>query len=62
MSYISNDIFFYQIYDKYDDYDFEIMNSPFLDGDVSFDFIFLNPFDLLDHQATLLTSTLVINC
>ena len=59
--YISNDIVSTKIYDKYDDYDFEIMNFPFLDGDVSFDFIFLNPFDLLNHLATLLTSTLAIN-
>ena len=30
---ISNDIV-YQIYDKRDDFDFEIVNFPFLDGDV----------------------------
>ena len=31
---ISNDIVFTKIYDKRDDFDFEIVNFPFLDGDV----------------------------
>ena len=31
---ISNDIVSTKIYDKRDDFDFEIVNSPFLDGDV----------------------------
>ena len=31
---ISNDIVFTQIYDKRDDFNFEIVNFPFLDGDV----------------------------
>ena len=31
---ISNDIVFTKIYDKLDDFDFEIVNFPFLDGDV----------------------------
>ena len=31
---ISNDIFSTKIYDKSDDFDFEIVNFPFLDGDV----------------------------
>ena len=31
---ISNDIVSTKIYDKRDDYDFEIVNFPFLDGDV----------------------------
>ena len=31
---ISNDIVSTQIYDKRDDFDFEIVNFPFLDGDV----------------------------
>ena len=31
---ISNDIFSTKIYDKRDDFDFEIVNFPFLDGDV----------------------------
>ena len=32
---ISNDIVSTKIYDKCDDFDFEIVNFPFLDGDVS---------------------------
>ena len=31
---ISNDIISTKIYDKHDDFDFEIVNFPFLDGDV----------------------------
>ena len=31
---ISNDIVSSKIYDKRDDFDFEIVNFPFLDGDV----------------------------
>ena len=31
---ISNDIVSTKIYDKHDDFDFEIVNLPFLDGDV----------------------------
>ena len=31
---ISNDIFSTKIYDKRDDFDFEIVNFPFLDSDV----------------------------
>ena len=31
---ISNDIVAIKIYDKRDDFDFEIVNFPFLDGDV----------------------------
>ena len=31
---ISNDIFSAKIHDKRDDFDFEIVNFPFLDGDV----------------------------
>ena len=32
--FISNDIVFTKIYDKRDDFDFEIVNFPFLDDDV----------------------------
>ena len=32
--FISNDIVSTKIYDKRDDFDFEIVNSSFLDGDV----------------------------
>ena len=64
---ISNDIVSTKIYDKRDDFDFEIVNFPFLDGDVlrstSYDvYISLNSFVLLEHLAMLLTSTLAINC
>ena len=53
------------VYDKGDDFDFEIVNLPFLDGDVprstSYKSISLNSFVLLEHLAILLTSTLKIN-
>ena len=52
--------------DKRDDFDFEIVNFPFIDGDVprstSYESIYLNSFVLLEHLAMLLTSTLAINC
>ena len=35
---ISNDIVSTKIYDKRDDFDFEIVNFPFLDGDVTHSF------------------------
>ena len=63
---ISNDIVSTKIYDKRDDFDFEIVNFPFLD--VMFlvlhpmEYISLNSFVLLEHLAMLLTSTLAINC
>ena len=63
---ISNDIVSTKVYDKRDDFDFEIVNFPFLDGDVpcstSNESISLNSFVLLEHLAMLLTSTLTINC
>ena len=37
---ISNDIVSTKIYDKRDYFDFEIVNFPFLDGDVSYGFLF----------------------
>ena len=49
----------------HDDFDeFEIVNLPFLDGDVlhPMESISLNSFVLLEHLAILLTSTLAINC
>ena len=63
---ISNDIVATKIYDKRDDFDFEIVNFPFLDGDVPRStsygvYISLNSFVLLEHLAMLLTSTLAIN-
>ena len=42
--------------------DFEIVNFPFLDGDVPMESISLNSFVLLEHLAMLLTLTLAINC
>ena len=63
---ISNDIVSTKIYDKRDDFEFEIVNLPFLDGDVprstSYGVYSLDPFVLLEHLAMLLTSTLAINC
>ena len=50
---------------KRDDFDFEIVNFPFLDGDVPLhpmESLSLNSFVLLEHLAMLLTSTLAINC
>ena len=62
---ISNDIVSTKIYDKRDDFDFEIVNFPFLDGDVPLlhpmESTSLNSFVLLEHLAMLLTSTLAIN-
>ena len=55
---ISNDIVSTKIYDKRDDFVFEIVNFPFLD----FESIFLNSFVLQEHLAMLLTSTFAINC
>ena len=63
---ISSDIVSTKIYDKRDEFDFEIVNFPFLD--VVFlvrhpmESISLNSFILLEHLAMLLTSTLAINC
>ena len=64
---ISNDIVSAKIYDKRDDFDFETVNFPFLDGAVPtvlhpMESISLNSFVLLEHLAMLLTSTLAINC
>ena len=58
---ISNDIVSTKIYDKRDDFDFEIVNFPFLVGDVPrstsyrMESISLNSFVLLEHQTILLT-------
>ena len=60
---ISNDIVSTKIYDKRDDFDFEIVNFPFLDGDFlalhPMEFISLNSFVLLENPAMLLTSTVL---
>ena len=62
---ISNDIVSTKIYDKRDDFDFEIVNFPFLDGNVprstSYVVYISQSFVLLEHLAMLLTSTLAIN-
>ena len=63
---ISNNIVSTKIYDKRDDFDYEIVNFPFLM--VMFlvlhpmESISLNLFGLLEYIAMLLTSTLAINC
>ena len=53
-----------KIYDKRDDFDFDIVNFPFRDGDVPRSdpmvFIFLNLFDLLECLVMLMTLILVI--
>ena len=63
---ISNDIPSTKIYDKLDDLGFELVNFPFLCGDVpcssSFGVIFISLFDLLDHLFMLLTLTFTISC
>ena len=62
----SYDIVSTKIYDKRDDFDFENVNFPFLDGDIlalhPMESISLNSFVLLEHLSMLLTSTLAINC
>ena len=55
-----------KIYDKRDDFDFDIVNFPFLDGDVprraSYGvYISLNILGLLESAFMLRTSTLEIN-
>ena len=59
---ISNDIVSTKIYDKRDDFDFEMVNFPLLDGDVPRSTSYGVYFVLLEHLAMLLTSTLAINC
>ena len=52
-----------KIYDKRDDFDFEIVNLPYLDGDVehSMAFIYRILFGSSECPVMLLTSTLEIN-
>ena len=56
------DFFSAKIYDKRDDFDFVIVNVPFLDGDVprSSSFTFLNLFGLLECLVMWLISMPVI--
>ena len=53
-----------KIYDKRDDFDFDIVNFRFLDGDVSrsasYGVYFLSLFDLLEFLVMLMTLILVI--
>ena len=63
---IHNDIVSTKIYDKRDDFNFDIVNFPFLDGDVpqrpSYGvYIYLNLFALPEHLRMLLTSIIVTN-
>ena len=63
---IHNDTVSTKIYDKRDDFDFDIVNFPFLDGDVprrpSYGvYIYLNLFALPEHLRMLLSSIIVTN-
>ena len=63
---VSNDIVSTKIYDKRDNFDFEIVNFQFSDGDVSrstsYGVYISQLIRLLEHLAMLLTSTLAIHC
>ena len=61
---ITNSIVSSKIYDKQDDFNFKIVNLPFLDGDVPrsssngiYIYIFLSLFVLLECVLMLMTST-----
>ena len=65
---IHNDIVSTKMYDKRDDFNFDIVNFPFLDGDVPqrpsygvYIYIYLNLFALPEHLRMLLTSIIVTN-
>ena len=61
---ISNDIISTKIYDKHDDFDFEMVNFHLVVMFLALhpmESISLNSFLLLEHLAMLLTSTLAIN-
>ena len=63
---IHNDIVSTIIYDKRENFNFDIVNFPFLDGDVprrpSYGvYIYLNLFALSEHLRMLLTSIIVTN-
>ena len=61
---IHNDIVSTKIYDKRDDFNFDIVNFPFLDGDVpqrpSYG-VYLKLVALPEHLRMLLTSIIVTN-
>ena len=59
---ITNGIVSSKIYDKRDDFNFEVVNFPFLDGDVLLAllpmvYLFLSLFALLEYVLMLMTST-----
>ena len=60
-----NNVYFDKIYDKRDDFDFKIVNFPFLDGDApcsTFYGVCISQLSrLLEQQAMLLNSILAIN-
>ena len=63
---ICNDTVSTKVIDKWDDFDFYIVNFPFLDGDVprcpSYGvYIYLNLFALPEHLCILMTSIIVTN-
>ena len=65
---IHNDIVSTKMYDKRDDFNFDIVNFPFLDGDVPqrpsygvYIYIYHNLFTLPEHLRMLLTSIIVTN-
>ena len=65
---IHDDIVSTKIYDKRDDFNFNIVNFPFLDGDVPqrpsygvYIYIYLNLFALPEQLHMLLTSIIVTN-
>ena len=63
---ISNDIVSTKIYDKRDDFDFEIVNFPFLDGDVprstSYGVYISQLIRFARASSYVVDSTLAINC
>ena len=58
---VSNGFVSSKIYDKRDDFDFDTVNFPFLDGDVPMVYTFRNLLGLLESAILLQTSTLEIN-
>ena len=58
-------LYWFGIYDKRDDFNFDIAIFPFLDGDVpqspSLVYIYFNLFALPEHLRMLLTSIIVTN-
>ena len=54
---ITNGIVSSKFYDNRDDFNFEIVNFPFLDGDIPMVYIFLSLFVLHECVLMLMTST-----